>query len=275
MAIIEGKALDIVDCFHVAVWQVLVLNWVDKLELVVEQQLELLPFDFHNSATFHVHDEAFAQDYVLEESDDSLGLFDWIDVDLHSMNDALPADFASSNEIVAIELVVELHVMILERVVGPLGSSKGVEAGGVVAVVAVDDFEVFVSSEIVVFVEFQLEASQLDLDSVNVRSLFGLIPYDYSLGAEPMLNVNSDVEPHSLHKVEVQGLVVVVWGTFDVHFAGNVEIFSVGLVADVVTEELSRILVAVSYHSSCFVVMNRQLAFVSDLVGIQSCVDDN
>lgn len=48
VVIIEEKAPDIVDCFHVAVWQVFVSNWVSKLELVVELQLALLPFDFHN-----------------------------------------------------------------------------------------------------------------------------------------------------------------------------------------------------------------------------------
>lgn len=69
------KALDTEGYFHVAVWQVLVLNWVSRLELVVVRRLELLPFDFHSSVTFHVpFDEAFEQDYVLVEFDDSLGL---------------------------------------------------------------------------------------------------------------------------------------------------------------------------------------------------------
>lgn len=95
-------------------------------------------------------------------------------------------DFVVSNEIVVvIGLAVELHVMILERVVGPPpDSSRDVEAGVIVAV-AVDDFEVFGSSEIVGSVECRLEVDRRDLDSVSVRSLFGPIPYDYSLDVEP------------------------------------------------------------------------------------------
>lgn len=74
VVITVGKAPGIVDYFHVAVWQVFASNWVSKLELVVERQLELLSFDYRSSATFHVpFDEAFERDCVLAGSDDWLG----------------------------------------------------------------------------------------------------------------------------------------------------------------------------------------------------------
>lgn len=167
-----GKALDTGDYLHVAVWQVLVSNWVSKLELVVERQLELLPFDYRNSATFHVpFDEAFEPDCVpggSDESLDSLALPSMLDVDLRSTNDAslmAHVDFVAADEIVVgIEPVVELRVMNPERVVGPQDSSRDVVAGVAVAVAAVDDFEVFESSEIVGSAECRLEANQRDPD---------------------------------------------------------------------------------------------------------------
>lgn len=98
----------------------------------------------------------------------------------------LHADSVVSGEIVAVVGFAVAHcATILERVVGPQDSSKDVEAGEVVAV-AVDDSEVFVSDEIVEFVEFQLEECQRDLDSADDRSLFGPIPCGCNLGAEPM-----------------------------------------------------------------------------------------
>lgn len=143
------------DYFRV-VWQVFVLSWVNKLELVVERRLVLLPFDFRSLATCRVpFDEAFELDCDLAESDDSpVGLAVLPlppDVDLHLKSGAsrlVHADFVVPNEIVAgIGIAVEFHEMILKRVVEPLDSSKDVEVGAIA--VAVDDFEVFVSSEIV------------------------------------------------------------------------------------------------------------------------------
>lgn len=90
------------------------------------------------------------------------------------------------NEIVVgIELAVELHVTNRERLVGPLGSSKDVEADGAVAVAA-DDFEEFESSEIVGSVEFRVAVSRRGLDSPNVHSLPDLIQCDYSQDVERM-----------------------------------------------------------------------------------------
>lgn len=110
-----------------------------------------------------------------------------IDVDSCWTSDASPkqhADFVALSEIAAaVDFVVAHYVMNLERVVEPPDSSKDVGAG---VIVAVDDFEVFESGEIVEFVVFQLEVCQRDLDSANVRSLFGLIPYDCSLDAGPL-----------------------------------------------------------------------------------------
>ena len=45
VVITAERALDIEDCFRVAVRQVFVSNWVSKLELVVVPLLELLSFD--------------------------------------------------------------------------------------------------------------------------------------------------------------------------------------------------------------------------------------
>lgn len=276
------RALYIEDCFRVAVWQVLVLNWVSKLELEVPL-LGLLPFDFHSWATFHVpFDEAFEQDCDLEESGDSLDSFVVVfplrtDAGPSLQNDASlmkHADFVVSNEIVAgIVFAVERHEMILERVVGPSDSSKDVGADAVV--VAVDDFEVFVSNGIAGFVEYQLEANRQDLDSASVHSSTGPIPYDYSLDVAQTMNESSGVGLHSLRKAVERELVVVASGTFDDHFVDNAEIFSAGLVVDVATEGLIRSLVEESCHSSCSVAKNRPLAFASDLAGNQSCAVDN
>lgn len=68
---------------------------------------------------------------------------------------------------------------------------------------------------------------------------------------------------------------MVASGTSDVHFADSAEIFSAVLVVDAVTEGLIRSPVAVSCHSSCFVETSRLPAFVLDLAGSHSCVDDN
>lgn len=165
VVIAEETVLDIEDCFHAVVWQVLVLSWVSMLELVAGRQLVLLPFDSHSSAACRV---PFDEDCA--ESDDSLGLSAalplLIDVDSHSMSDASTlerVDFVVPNEIVAgIVLVAEHHATILERVVEPMDSSKDVGAGAT-AVVA-DDFEVLESNEIVGFVEYREAAIQPELD---------------------------------------------------------------------------------------------------------------
>lgn len=89
-------------------------------------------------------------------------------------------DFVAPNEIVVgIELAVELHVTIRERLVGPPGSSKDVEADEAVAVAA-DDFEEFESSEIVGSVEVLVGVSRRGLDSPNDHSLLDPIQYGYS-----------------------------------------------------------------------------------------------
>lgn len=91
-----------------------------------------------------------------------------------------------SGEIVAgIGFAVELHEMNPKRVVGPLDSLRDAGAG-VIAVVAVDDFAVFASSEIVGSAECRLEASRLDLDLVNVHSSFDPILCDCSRDVELM-----------------------------------------------------------------------------------------
>lgn len=270
------------DCFRVAVWQVFVLSWVNKLELVVERRLVLLPFDFRSSATCRVpFDEAFELDCDLAESDDSPAGFAGPpsppDVDLRSTNGASlleHVDFVVPNEIVAgIGIAVEFHAMILARVVGPPDSSKDVGADAIA--VAADDFEVFVSSGIVGLAGCQLEAIQPDPDSVSDRSSSDPIPYDCSLDAVPTTSVSSDVGLRSHRKAEERELAVVASDTFDVHFVDNVEIFSAGLVADVVTEEWIHSLVVVSCHSSCSVATSTPLASAWDLAGSHSCADDN
>lgn len=106
--------------------------------------------------------------------------------------------------------------------------------------------------------------------------MFDLIPYDCSLGVALMQSVNSGVVPRSLRMAEALELVVVVWGTSDVHFVDNVEIFSVGLAADAVTGGWNRShLVVESCWSSYFAGRSRPPAFVSGLVDIQSYVADN
>lgn len=70
-------------------------------------------------------------------------------------------------------------------------------------------------------------------------------------------------------------LVVAELGTFGDHFVDNVEIFSAVLVADAATGVLIRSLAVVSCHSSCFVVTNMLLAFVSDLGDIRSYAGDS
>lgn len=285
--------LDIEDCFHVAVWQVfVVLSWVNKLELVVVQRLVLLPFGFHSLATCRVpFDEAFGLDCDLVEFDvdspvEFVGLLllpSLPDVDWHSMNGALllehvvvVVDFVVPNEIVVvvgIGIAVVLHVMIQERVVEPPDSSKDVGADA--TAVAVDDFEVFVSSEIVGLVVFQLAVNQLDPDSVSDRNSSDLVPYDCSQDVVPTMSVSFDVELHSHRRAVEQALAVVASGTFDVHFVDNAEIFSAGLAVDAVTVELNRSLVVVSFHSSCSVVTSMPLAFVLDLEDSHSCADDS
>lgn len=279
VVIAEGKALDIEDCSHVAVWQVLVLSWVNRLELVVGRQRVQLPFDSHSLATCRVpFDEASERDCDLAGSDGSLAALPMmLGVDSHSTNDASPkecVDFVVPNEIVAgIALAVELHARILKRVVGPLDSSM--DAGADAVAVAADDFEVFASSEIVGSAECQGAAILPDPDWVSVRSSTDPIPYDYSLDVGSTKILSSDVALRNRCKAEERELVVVASGTSDVHFVDSVEIFSVGPAVDAVTGESIRSLVAVSCHSSCFVAMCRPLAFVSDLAGTQSCVDDN
>lgn len=187
----EETVLDTEDCFRVAGWQVLVLSWEGMLELVVERQPALLPFDFHSSATFHVpFDEASEQDYVLVESDGLLGLFVALPLtfgaDPRLTYDASPmgrVDSVKPSAIVAgIVSVVELREMIPRRVVGPLGSLKDVGADEVVA--AVDGSEVL-SSEIADFAEGRVVAARLSLGSVNDHSLTDLNPYDCSLDVVP------------------------------------------------------------------------------------------
>lgn len=268
VVITEETEPDIEDCFRV-VRQVFVLSWVSRLELVVEPQLMLLPFDFHSLATFRVpFDGAFEQGYDLEESDDSLGSFaassSKTDVDLQLTNDASlmeHVDFVVPSEIVAgIGIAVEFHVMILIRVVGPRDSWKDVEADA--TAVAVDDFEVFESNEIVVSAGCQVVVNQLDPDWADAHSLSDPIPYDCSLDVELMKNVNSDAERHNHRMVVVLELVVVELDTFGVHFVDNVEIFSVGLAVDAVIEGWIRNPVEESYHSSYSVVKYRPLASV-------------
>lgn len=78
-------------------------------------------------------------------------------------NDALPmkrVDSVPPNEIVVGLEFVDLRAMLQERVVEPSDSSMDVVADEVAAVAG--DFEVFDSNEIVEFVEFRLEANQLD-----------------------------------------------------------------------------------------------------------------
>lgn len=169
VAITEETGPDIEDYFRVAVRQVFVLNWVSKLELVVEPQPALLPFDFHSLATFRVpFDVAFELDYDLEESDLPAVSSLQTDVGSQLMNGASlmkRVDFVVPSEIVAgIGIAVEFHVMILRRVVGPLDSSRDVVADAIAVAVAVDDFEEFESSEIVVSVGCRVVASRLDLD---------------------------------------------------------------------------------------------------------------
>lgn len=282
VVIAEGMALDTEDCFRVAVWQVLVLSWVNRLELVVELQPVLLPFDSHSLATCRVpFDEASERDCDFGESDDSLDSFaalpSTLGVGLHSTSDASPkeyVDFVVPSEIVAgIVFAVELHATILERVVGPLDSSMDAEADAIA--VAVDDFEVLASNEIVGSAECQEAANRPDLDSASVRNSIDPIPYDCSLDVVPTKILSSDVALRNRCKAEERELVVVASGTSDVHFVDSAEIFSVGPAVDAVIEEPIRSLVAVSSHSSCSVATCTPLAFVLDLADIQSCVDDN
>lgn len=172
------RVLDTVDYFHVAVWQVFVSSWVSMWGLGVVQQQVPLPSDFHSLATFHdSSDEASELDCEPGKSDGLPDSFveppSLIDADSRWTSGASPTLHAGS--VVSGEIAAELefaavqYVMIQVRVVGPLDSSKDVEAGVTVAV-AVDDFEVFVSNEIVVFVEFLLEVCQQDLDSVSAHN---------------------------------------------------------------------------------------------------------
>lgn len=156
MVIIVGRGLCTEDCSRVAVWQVFVLSWVNKLELVVERLLVRLPFGFRSSGAFRVpFDEASVPDCDLAGFDDSPGslaeLPSPIDADLHSTRGALlmeHVDFVVPNEIVAgIGIAAEFHAMIQERVVGPRDSSRDVGVDAIAA--AADDFEVLESSEIV------------------------------------------------------------------------------------------------------------------------------
>lgn len=281
VAITVGRELCIEDCFRVVVWQVFVLSWAGKLDLVVERLPVQLPFDYRNPGAFRVpFDEAFAPDCDLAGSDDLPGLPverpSPTDADSHSTNGASlmeRVDFVVPNEIVAgIGIAVEFHATILGQVVGLPDSSRGVGADAIA--VAADDFEGLESSEIVGFVECRWEANQRALDSVNDRSLSDPTLYDYILDVEPMMSENSDAELRS-HRKRERELAVVASGTFDVRFVHNVEIFSAGLAVGAVTEEEFRSLVAVSYRSSYSVVMNRLLASVSDPEDIHSCVDDN
>jgi hypothetical protein len=240
---------------------------------VVERQPELLPFDFHSSATFHdPSDEAFERDCVLAVSDDSPDLFVVRSSPTDVGSDASP--FVALNEIVAgIGFVVELHAMI-KRVVEPLDSSTDAEADGVAVaavVVAVDAFVVFASSGIVGFVGCRLVVNRLDLDSANVHSSFD----PYSRDVVPMLIVNFDAELHNRHRVAALELAVAESHTSDDHFVDNAAIFSAGLAVDAATEELCHSLAAVSCRSSYSVAMSKPLASVWDLEGSRSCVGDN
>lgn len=185
---------DTADYFHVAVWQVFVSSWVSMWELGVVLLQAPPPSDFHSSATFHdSSDEASELDCEPAKSDGLPDSFAEPPLSLGAdsrwtsgASPTLHAGSVVSGEIAAeLEFAAVQYVMIRVRVVGPPDSSKDVEAGVTVAV-AVDDSEVFVSNEIVVFVEFLLEVCQQDLDSVSARNLFGPIPYGYSLDVEPM-----------------------------------------------------------------------------------------
>jgi hypothetical protein len=186
------------------------------------------------------------------------------------------AGSAVSNEIVAgIVSAVVLHAMILMRVVGPLDSSRDVGAD-VTAVVAVDDFEVFESDEIVGSVGcLALVEGQLDLGLASVHSSTDPILRDCSQDVAPTMILSSDVALHSCRRVEEQELVVVASGTSGVHFVDSAEIFFAESVADAETEEWSHSLAEESCCSSCSAVaMSMPPASVWDLAGIQSCVDD-
>jgi hypothetical protein len=178
----------------------------------------------------------------------------------------LYVDFAEANEIV--ELVLEIHAMFPTLMVEMEDSSMD-EVDEVVAVVAaaavaVDGSEVFVANEIAETVVVRgEEESQQDFGS-DGHILFDQFHCVHSLGFELLTTSNFDVEHHKLHMfVE---LVVVELGTFedvfvDVHFGDNVVISSVVVVVYAASVELIRT-VEESFHSSCFVEMNRQLAFV-------------
>lgn len=240
-----------------------------------------LPSDFHSSATFRVpSDEAFELDCVPAGFDGSLGWFaappsptgaGW-----RSPSGAWRTprvDFVVPSEIVAgIGFAVVLHVMIPKRVVGPRDSSTDVGADATAAVAAVDDFEVFASSEIVGSVGGRWVAGRRVLGWASARSPSGPAQCDYSRDVGPSMSVNSDVALRTRRRAAGPELVVVVSGTSDVHFVDNVEIFSVELAADAVTGEWIHSLVAGSCRSSCSVARNTPPAFVLDPADIQSCV---
>ena len=184
------KAPDIADYFHVAVWQVFVSSWVSMWGLEVELQQAPPPSDSHSLATFHdSSDEASEPDYEPGKSDSFVEPPSSIGADSRWTSGASPTlhvgSVVSGEIAVELEFAAVLYVTIRVRVVEPPDSSKDVEAG-VTVVVAVDDFEVFASNEIVVFVEFLLVVCQQDLDSVSARNLFGPIPYGCSQDVEPM-----------------------------------------------------------------------------------------
>lgn len=81
------------------------------------------------------------------------------------------------------------------------------------------------------------------------------------------LYVYFDAGPHSLHRAVplVSVLAEVAFHTFDVRFAGNAVIFSVGLAvaADAEIEGLTDILAEGSYHPSCSAEWNMPTALLA------------
>lgn len=274
VVIIEEMAHGTVDYFHVVVvvWQVLVLNWVNKLVLVVALLLAFQLFDFHNSAACcDPFDEASMQDYVLVIIvDDFVVSFAehllLIDAVRHSTRVTLMQLHvvpAMLNEIVGIGLVV-CHVLNLRQPVGKLDSLLDV-AIDVIAVVAADDFELF-DLNAIESVELELAVIQLDLDSLSAHNPSDRAVYDHRRDVGLLLYGSFDVELHIRRMLVAWELVVVVSHTFDDRLADNVEIFSVGLAVDVEIEELMDNLVEESCYSSYSVVLNTLIAFVLDLV---------
>lgn len=265
---IAETAHDIVDCSRVVVWQVFASSWVSMSEPVVVRQPGQPPFDCHNSAAYRGSSGAGCD--LVGSAGSLVVRSSRLDADSH----ASPGSEASSEIVAGIAFAAELHEMIRERVVGPLDSSR--DAGADAVVVAVDDFEVSGSGEIVGSVGCRVVADR----RAGVRNWTDRVRCGCNRDVEPTRNENSGAGRRSRHRAAVPEPVVVASDTSGVHFVDSAGIFyvaplAVPSAADAETVELIRSLVAAACCSSCSAATCTRPAFASDPVDTRSCVGDS